>query len=268
MIAVVRQQWHDRRGAAVGWLAGWSVLVLMYVATWPTVRSHARQYDEILAGMPKAVRAAIGAEGSSPFSTPGGYLTAELLGITGPLIAVTMGVLLGVSSLARDEQEGTIELVLAQPLARRRLVFDRVLAGGLEVLFVLGMTAMLLWTAGLAVGLGLGLGACLRAFGMLALLTLQGLTLGVLVGAFTGRASRSRAVAGAVGLAAFLLATLGPSVKALSGAVPISPFRTLVASDPFRHGPPALHVLELAVPSVVFLVVAVLRFAKRDLRLT
>lgn len=267
MIVLVRQQWRDRRAAVLGWFAGWSVLVGMYVATWPTVRAHAEQYDEILAGLPKAMRSAIGAEGSGAFSTPGGYLTAELLGVTGPVVAVTMGVLLGVSCLARDEEDGTLELVLAQPVSRTRLLLARAVAGCLEVIGILVATGVVLWLLGLAVGLDLGPVACVRALLMLALLSCEGLATAVLLGALLGRAGRARALAGAAGLGAFLLAALGPSIGSLEGAVRVSPFHTLLESDPFRQVPGVVPVLALLLPSAVMVAASVLAFRRRDLRL-
>jgi len=267
MRALLWQQWRDRRGAIAGWCAGWAVLVSMYVATWPTVRSHAKQYDDILAGLPKAMRSAIGAEGGGAFSTPGGYLTAELLGVTGPIVAVTMGVLLGVTVLAHDEDDGTLELVLVQPVSRTRLLLARATAGVLEIVGVLSVISLLLWLVGLAVGLGIGLIASARALLMLALLCCEGLALSVLVGALLGRAARTRAWAGGVGLLAFLLAALGPSIDGLEHAVRVSPFHTLVASDPFRSTPGAGSVAILLAPTVVMLGAAVLAFRRRDLRL-
>lgn len=267
MTWLVRQQWRDRRAAALGWLAGWCVLVSMYVATWPTVRSHAEQYDEILAGLPKAMRAAIGAEGGGAFSTPGGYLTAELLSVTGPIVAVTMGVLLGVTCLAHDEDDGTLELLLAQPVSRTRLVLSRAAAGLAEIVVVLVVAGVVLWLLGLAVGLGLGLAASARALALLALLACEGLGLSLLVGALLGRAARTRALAGGVGLLAFLLSALGPSIAALSGAVRVSPFHTLVASDPFRQVPDWQHVALLVLPTVVMVALAAFAFRRRDLRL-
>ena len=267
MKELVRLQWRDRRFVMVGWLAGWTVLVGMYVATWPTVRSHARQYDDILAGLPKAMRAAIGASGTGAFSTPGGYLTAELLGVTGPIVAVTMGVLLGVACFAREEEDGTIELVLAQPVRRSHLLMSRAVAGAAEVVGILLVVSLLLWALGQTVDLSIGLAACVRAFTMLALLSCEGMAVSVLAGALLGRASRARAVAGALGLLAFLLAALGPSIAGLEGAVSASPFHTLVQSDPFRHSPTLGPIAALLVPSVVMIVLAVAAFRRRDLRL-
>lgn len=266
-MVLVRQQWRDRRTALTGWLAGWVVLVGMYVATWPTVRAHARSYDEILAGLPKAMRSAIGAQGSGTFSSPGGYLTAELLGVTGPLVAVTMGVLLGVACLARDEEDGTLELLLAQPVSRARVLLSRTAAGVLEIMAVLLLASVALWLLGLAVGLGVGWVASARALLMLALLSAEGLSLSVLLGAVLGRAVQARALAGAAGLVAFLLAALGPSIDGLHGAVQLSPFHTLVASDPFRHVPGVLSVSALLLPTVVMVGASLLAFRRRDLRL-
>lgn len=266
MRTLLAQRLAERRNAVLGWALGWSVLVGMYVATWPTVRSHAEQYEGILRDLPAALRSAIGSSGPGAFGTPAGYLTAELLAITGPLLAMTMGVLLGAGALAREEEDGTLEVLLAQPVSRTEVLLARCAEAVLELLGVLLLGGVVLFLLGTLVDLQLGLLTCLRATGMLALLGGEGLALGLLVGAVTGRPGRSRALAGAAGLLVFLLNALGPSIHWLSGLVVVSPFHTLLGSDPFRRVPPWGAVAALAVPSLLMLVAAVVSFRSRDLR--
>lgn len=265
MRVLLSERLRERRAALVGWVLGWLTLIGLYVATWPTVRAHAQQYDSILRDLPAAMRSAIGSQAGGAFSTPAGYFTAELLAVTGPVLAMTMGVLLGTAALARDEEDGTLEVLLAQPLERRTVLLARLLEGVLELLGVLAVGGLALWALGSAVDLRLGLLTCLRATEMLSLLGIEGLTLGILAGALFGRTGRSRALAGGLGLVVFLVNAAGPSISWLSGAVVVSPFHTLVASDPFRRLPPLGYVLVLLAPSLVFAVGAVVAFRRRDL---
>jgi ABC-2 type transport system permease protein len=267
MRTLVVQRWSERRRSILGWAAGWAVLVAMYVATWPTVRAHAEQYDGILRDLPAPLRAAIGSQAGGAFSTSAGYFTAELLAVTGPVLAMTMGVLLGAGAMAREEEDGTLELLLAQPVSRTKVLLARALEAALELLAVLLVAGCVLFALGTLVDLRLGLGTCLRATGMLALLGTEGLALGLLVGALSGRPGRSRAIAGGAALGAFLLNALGPSIGWLSGLVVISPFHTLVAGDPFRRVPPTASIGTLLAPSLLLLAVACVGFRRRDLRL-
>lgn len=63
-------------------------------------------------------------------SSPRGFLTTELMSLV-PLIAAIYAVVASTGLLAGDEQSGTLDLVLAQPLSRRRLFLAR--TGGLVI---------------------------------------------------------------------------------------------------------------------------------------
>lgn len=266
MRALVERQLRDRRSSLIGWTLGWLTLIGMYVATWPTVRAHGQQYDDILKDLPAALRSAVGSQSDGAFSTPAGYFTAELLAVTGPVVAMTMGVLLGANALARGEEDGTLELLAAQPVSRSRLLASRLVEAVVELVAVLVVAGTGLYLLGRLVDLHLDLVTCLRSTVMLALLGAEGMSLALLVGAATGRSARARAAAGGAGLLVFLLNALGPSISWLSGAVAVSPFQTLVASDPFRRVPPVLSVTTLVLPTLLLTAGAWWAFRRRDLR--
>lgn len=266
MRTLLLRQLRDRRSSVIGWTLGWLILISMYVATWPTVKNHGKQYDEILRDLPAAMRSAVGGANGSAFSSPAGYFTAELLAVTGPILVLTMGVLLGSGALAKDEEDGSLEVILAQPVSRTSVLVARFGEGLVEMLGVLALAGLSLYALGSAVDLHLSLGSCLQATAMLALLGIEGMTLGLLVAALTGRTSRARALTGAVGLIVFLLNALGPSISWLADLVVLSPFHTLLKSDPFRHVVPAGTVVTLVLPSLAFVFIAAWAFRRRDLR--
>jgi ABC-2 type transport system permease protein len=263
---VLRRAWHDQRGTLLGWTASWFLLVGLYVASWPAVRHNGERYDEILRDLPTALRTLVASQGQG-LGTPSGYLTAELLSLTGPWIAVAMGLLMGTRAVTADEEDGTLELLLAQPLSRTRLLLERVAAAVLGLVAALSAAAVALWALGLTVSLGLSLGAALRAMWVLALLGVEGLCLGALTGALVARVGRARALAGGVALGAFLLHALGPLVPWLTDVAHLSPFHTVVATAPFDRVPPPGLALALVVPAGVFLAAACRAFGQRDLRL-
>jgi ABC-2 type transport system permease protein len=262
---VARQGLRDGRRVIAGWTVAWLALVGLYLASWPAVRHNGETYDKIVRDLPAALRALVG--GAGGLSTPAGYLTAELLSITGPLLMVAMGVLQGSRAVAGEEESGSLELLLAQPVTRTRVLLEKVLAAAAAIVLVQLVAGLVLFLLGHLVDLGLGLGACLSATGMLALLGLEALALAACVAAFIGSVGRSRAIAGGVALAAFLLHALGPSIPGLHAAQRFSPFATVVGSDPFRHTPPATSVLALVVPAILLVLLGVLAFRSRDLRL-
>ena len=92
MRALLVQELRDRRNAVVGWTLGWLTLVGMYVATWPTVRAHGAQYDEILNDLPAALRSAIGTSAEGAFM---GFLAGITGGLLGALLSIPIDLMMG-----------------------------------------------------------------------------------------------------------------------------------------------------------------------------
>lgn len=259
---------REQRGAFFGWAASWLLLVSVYVASWPAVRDNGEKYDEILSDLPVAMRKMLGsAAASGVFSTAEGYFTVELLSVTGPALVVIMALLRGTKLVAHEEETGPLETLLAQPVSRTRVLLERGAAAALELVAVLACAGAGLLAIGSLVDVGLSVTQVLRAFSVLALLALEALALGVFFGALLGRVGRSRAVGGGVLLVAFLLHAVGSSIPGVSWAVPLSPFHTVVASDPFRHGVAAGALLALTIPTCALMTASVAAFRRRDVHL-
>jgi ABC-2 type transport system permease protein len=58
-------------------------------------------------------------------NSPTGYLQGTLFALLGPLLAVMMAVAAGARAIAGDEEAGTLELLLAHPVSRTRLLLER-----------------------------------------------------------------------------------------------------------------------------------------------
>ena len=259
---------RQQRLGVAGWAATWCLLLGLYVATWPAIRSNGKKYDDILASLPPAMKALIGSGSQSgAFSTAAGYFSAELLALTGPVLVVAMGLLHGTRAVAHDEETGALELLLAQPVTRAQVLLERFVAELALILGVLGIAGLAMVALSPLADVGLGVLAVLRAFLLLALLSVEALSLGILLGAVFGRVGRSRAWGGAVLLVAFLLHAFGPSVTWLSWGEDVSPFALVVGADPFRHGLQLSTLLTLALPTLAMVVAATRVFSSRDLRL-
>jgi ABC-2 type transport system permease protein len=58
-------------------------------------------------------------------TTPAGYLQGTLFALLGPLLLVMMAVTVGARAIAGDEEAGTLDLLLAHPVSRTRLLLER-----------------------------------------------------------------------------------------------------------------------------------------------
>ena len=80
-------------------------------------------------------------------STPTGWLDLELFSLLMPMIVAILGIVYGVASIGKEETSGTLELLLASPISRGRILAEKSLALATQLLIV----AMGAW-AGAAIG--------------------------------------------------------------------------------------------------------------------
>jgi ABC-2 type transport system permease protein len=254
----------DQRRGLVGWLVSVALLVLMYAAIWPGVRDQPSLSD-FLDTMPEAFRSLFATSGAD-MSTPVGYVQIELMSFMGPLIVLLYAVTQGSRAVAGEEDRRTLDLLLAVPVSRSRVVLEKA-------------AAMVLGTLALATALGLALVLEGRLFDMdlpvervaaaMLHLALLGLVFGALalaVGSVTGNAALTRGIPVGVAVVAYLVNGLGAMVSWLEPLQPYSPFYQYIAHDPLRTGVSAPAVLVATATVAVLVAVAVVGFRRRDVR--
>lgn len=255
---------RDRRRGLAWWVAGVVLLTVWVVAFYPSIRESASEYSRILEQMPEGLRNLFFAEGVD-LGSPQGYLSVEVFSFVAPILFLVYGIGFGARTIAGEEQEGSLDLLLSNPIPRRRVLGQK-LAAMLVALVVLGLA---LW-ATLAIGstaagmdislanLGSGVASAVLlgwAFGGLALA----------VGAATGRRAIAVGAASAVAVASYLLNGLAQSVPELGPYRVLSPFYWYLGADPISNGLDLAHAgLLLTVLAAAAAAAAVL-FDRRDL---
>jgi len=157
-------------------------------------------------------------------STPEGFLKAELFFLLTPLFFLVFAIGFGASTIAGEEEQGTLDLLLANPLSRRRVVLEK--SGALSMGIIL--LAIIYW-AGLALGTTivnadvnlLNLAAtCFSA----ALLGITFGTLSLAIGCAMGKHNLAMAGAGGLAVATYFLNALAPVIDSLESFRGLSPF--------------------------------------------
>ena len=118
-LPVARRAFADRRWTIIGWAVGLTILVIVQIAVYPTIRDQPGLSD-IWRNAPDAVKALFGFGGEFDLSSGPGYLRAEIFGFTLPLLFLIYAMGAGAGAIAGDEEHGTLGLVLAQPVQRSR----------------------------------------------------------------------------------------------------------------------------------------------------
>ncbi len=254
---------RDQRRALIGWAVGMAALVLLYASFYPSIKANASQLTEYLDTLPEALRNIVGSAGE--FSTPAGYLKGEVFSIMGPLLLLILAIGAGARAIAGEEEAGTLDLLLANPIARRRVLLEKFWA---MVAATVGV-GVVLWTAIIAFGPVFGLHvsvAKLAGAVLSAVLLAVGFGAAALaIGCWRGKRGLAIGVATSVAVATYLLNVFAPSVDAIRSLRTLSPFYYYMENDPLKNGLDPVHVLVLVLIAAGGLGLALFAFERRDL---
>ncbi len=261
MPKIALQTLKESRRGFLGWGIGILALVLLTIAFWPSVKGQ-ESFNDITKDLPDAVKALIGDE---DLISPVGYLDSQLFQSMLPALFLVFAISRGTGWSAGAERAGTLEMLLANPVSRTRVIAERslalVLSVGLLGLVLLGGLIAGTRIIDLPIGAGELAAACLG----LCLLAIAFGELGLLLGSLTGTKSVSAGIAAGVAVAGFFLAALGPVVSALEPFEGASPFYYYSGSDPLKNGIDPIHTAVLIGLAVLLALLAARAFERRDL---
>jgi len=249
----------DQRWSLLAWALGIAAVAALYAAFYPSVRQSgiAASYQSLSPTLKRAL-------GVTELTSPVGYLESSVFGLLVPLLVILFAATAGTRAIAGDEEAGTLDLLLAQPVSRVRVVLQRfaalavaTLAIGVVVLFALLAVA---GPAGLTV-----------AAGNLAAMALHLVALGVLFGALAlalgaalGRRGPVYAATAAVAVLTYVANTLAPQVGGLAWAQKLSPFYYYAGGEPLRRGVQLGDVSVLLTMTAALVAIGAVAFDRRD----
>ena len=256
--------WARRRSLA-WWIGGSFVYLLFLGSAFPTLKENAPDFEEMLKSYPEALRAMFNMAECPSLATGPCFLNMELFSFMLPLLLIIFAVGFGARAIAGEEEEGTLDLLLAGPVSRRRWLAEQF--GAMALLtFLIGLVNFLaILIAGAAFDLGLDPGNLAAAiFGVVLIAMVFG-SLALAVGAVTGNRGMAIAVASAAALAAYLVFALADVVTWLGTVQKASPWYYYAASSPLLKGLEWAHAGVLAAAALALPVLAGVALDRRDL---
>jgi len=261
MRPLIRVSLSSQRRALIGWGIGLAAIALMYAAVYPSIKQSAADLDKYMQNLPDALRSIIGTN----YTSPAGYLRAELFSLLGPVLLLVFGIGAGGKAIAGEEQARSLDLLLTTPMPRGRVVVDKAVTLAIGLLALAVLVFVVVIVLGPPFGLNVAMAHVAAMCIMFFLLGLAFTWFALAVGCATGRRAWASAVAGGVAVVTYVLNAIAPTVSGLSSSRSLSPFRWYLEPDPLVAGIHVENVLVLASIAVVCLVAAVWTFTRRDL---
>lgn len=254
-LVIARRAFADHRRALVWWVLGVGAYVAFIVAFYPTVRDEADRFNELISSYPKGMMDLFLGGQTLDFSSPASFVNTYLFASMVPIMILVLAISRGAAAIAGEEESGTLDLVLAQPVRRRRFVAEKALVLAVEVAVVGGPAVELHLAVGRLVLATLGLVLLAVVFGFVALVA----------GAATGRRGRSTGIATTLAAATYLVNGMSGMATWLEPLRPISPFWWATRDNPVAVGLSITQVAVLVVMALVMLGAATIAFDRRDL---
>lgn len=253
---------NDLRRPIVWWSLGLFLYAFVIVLIYPSFQD-IPELNEILGEEGSLIRAFTG--NVDDFASPEGFLTAEMLSFTFPLLFIVFNLWLGTSWLAGEERRGSLEVLLSHPVRRTTMLLQKFAAivSGTAALAVVVFVATF---AGIViVDMDISLFNVFQAYISLSLLGVTFGALALFIGAWTGRPSATVGVGGAVGIVGYVANTFGPIVSGLEWTQYLSPIYYFIGGNPMVNGLNLAHSGVLVGACVALVAVASYLFERRDL---
>ncbi|MBN1173584.1 MAG: ABC transporter permease, partial [Micromonosporaceae bacterium] len=119
MPSLIGKTLRDQRRLAIGWLVGLACYAALYLSFYG-------RFEELteakMEAIPEGIRTAFG---FADFQTGVGFLEAVIYGSIAPILLIVFAITLGNRGIAVAEEEGVLDLYLANPISRVRFLLFR-----------------------------------------------------------------------------------------------------------------------------------------------
>jgi beta-exotoxin I transport system permease protein len=228
---VLRLELENRRRSTIGYAVGMGLYMLVVVALYPAFK-HSTELNKLTQGN-SPLASLFGASGT--LTSPVGWMNVNAYANFLPLMMLLLTIGYGASTIAGQNEDGTLGLLLTLPLARDRILAQKI-ATMITQALLLTVTAAACVYAGRAFEVTLDPWHVATA--SLAVLAL-GVDLGLIalaLGAATGSRGAAIGITSALAAVWYLLSSLAPAVSWLRPARYVSLFYWAIGDDQLAKG--------------------------------
>lgn len=237
----------------------------MFVAFFPSVHEEAEKLEDAFSAYPEEMLKALNIEMTDMFSSLEAFMRVENFSFLWPIIAIILLATLGGAAIAGEVEDGTIEVLLAQPLSRAKVFFSKYI-GGLIILllFTIGSIFSVIPLAMLH-----NVDFQLESYGVVAVLCfLFGFaiySLSIMLSSFFSSKGKAASLAAGTVLVMYALNILSTFKESVSDIKYLSFFHYYdFSSALIEHSIETLSVVVFVLFGVVCGIIGLLNFLKRD----
>lgn len=253
------------RGQILGWGLGLAIYGLMIVPMYDSMAAQQEQLQQLIASYPPEFLAFFGGDATS-LVTPAGFLGMYAFSMM-PVIIGIFAVMVGSGLIISDEERGRLDLIMAHPVGRSDFFFGRSLGflGAILSIMFLGWLGFSILLGGSSLGFTWGQMAV--PFVSLATQIIVYATLALCLSMFLPSRNLAAMVTGVVMVISYFvssMASMDERLAAMSEFMPYHYFQTVLSFQDLN----LTWVFALLGASTLMILVAWLRFIRRDIRLS
>lgn len=263
LLAIAKQELRRRKLYLLWWSIGIIALVALTVLAYGSVKDQADQLNKAFGHLSSNIS---GFVGTDDMFSPTGYLNSQLYFITLPILFILLSVTLTGSLISKEERSHTLELLLARPIGRSRLLLAKALAGALVVAILGVVTALVMMLCSFAVHIGVPARyLLLTTFWMV---VFSG-AFGAIAFMFYAASQATRKVAATaailLSLGGYILSSLGGMVHGLAWVAKLFPYHYYNPGAILTGNVSGGLALYIAVIYIVSIGIGIIGFRRRDI---
>ncbi len=251
-----------RRTSLLVWAASVAGLVVLIAAFYPQVRNDP-SLNALYGNLSPSMQALLG---GSDLTSPVGYLNTQLFAFVMPTVLLVFGLGRGAASVAGEEEDRTLDLLLAQPLSRTTAYAAKAISVAVGLVALGAATCLPLLALNGPAGFDLPVANLVAACGQLTLMCLALALAAQAIAAWTGRRAVGLAAVAGYTFLTYVLYGLSGTVTWLQHVRPLTIWRWYLLNDPLADGPRWTETFVLLAGCVAAATVGSVLFARRDLR--
>lgn len=231
---------------------------MMIVLLYPTFRD---SFGQALQNVPDSIKPILGE--AADYQRINGFLELQVF-MQMIFLTFIYGIILFTGLIAGEENDGTLQTLMAQPVTRSRIYLEKLFAGAVMTWIVsLGMF-FATWISAVMISEHIDVWRILQATFAQWLVSLVFALFGYALGASIGRRGGAGAFAGIYAFVSYLVFTLEPTVKFLKIPSYFSPFKYFTNPRVLDNGLQLNNVVIVLLSCVVLTVFGLVVFNKRD----